>query len=343
MGKDETSTAPPWIAAGGGVDALASGTEGSQTPTFILSSGRSGSTLVARLVREHPELLCISDLFEPVGEEPYFDSSSELSGREFFALLSRPSYPQRIAYWRQRPTAELLYLPDEDDQVSLLLSYTLPFLAGKEAPELLAEVRQAVSAFPPASPADQLVRFFDWLRDRHGKRLWVERTGGSLPHTRVILETWPDARIVHNFRDPRETAISMMHGSFFRLYLELEKNPALDEWDWRVYPPIEEMGAMLDRWMVDALDALSAVPAERKLDLAFEDLQARPEETLLELVGFLLERDEPTGADLAWARAQAGRVRRLPRKFPRLEAGERRRLEEACRESIVRLGYRLDG
>lgn len=100
---------------------------------------------------------------------------------------------------------------------------------------------------------------------------------------------------------------------------------------------------MLDRWMVDALDALSAVPAERKLDLAFEDLQARPEETLLELVGFLLERDEPTGADLAWARAQAGRVRRLPRKFPRLEAGERRRLEEACRESIVRLGYRLDG
>ena len=109
--------------------------------------------------------------------------------------------------------------------------------------------------------AGHLIRFFDWLRDRYEKDLWVERTGGSLPHMRQIVDTWPDAKIVHNYRDPREVALSMMTGSFFRLYLELEKNPDLGDWDWNHMPPIEEMGAMLNRWLVDGQAAAEAVLA----------------------------------------------------------------------------------
>ena len=79
------------------------------------------------MINRHPQLLCVSDLFEPVGEVPYFDRSKIVDGKEFFKILSGPSFPQRIKYWREQPTSELLFMPEDDDMVSLLLTYTLPF------------------------------------------------------------------------------------------------------------------------------------------------------------------------------------------------------------------------
>ncbi len=308
-----------------------------QTPLVVLSSGRAGSTLLARMIHGHPELLCVSDLFEPVGDEPHFDRSTRVTGGKFFRIRSRPSYPQRIAYWRQQPTAELLFLPEEDELVSLLLSYTLPFLAPEDPLGLFAEIRQAVEAFPEDSVAN--VRLFEWLRDRFGKRLWVERPGGSLPHAQRIIDTWPEGRYVHNFRDPRETAISMLKGSFFRLYLELERNPQLERWDRQRHPPVEQLSEMLNRWVMAALAALDALPAERRLDLPYEHLLAEPEEALLELNGFLQQRPRPTAADRSWARRQVATVRQVSPRFPRLDAATARRLESACAESLEALGY----
>ncbi len=305
----------------------------------MLSSGRAGSTLLARMIQSHPELLCVSDLFEPVGEEPYFDRARVVSGREFFAILSRPSYPQRIAYWRQCPTAELLFLHPEDEMVSLLTSYTLPFLTGGDPMALYEEAGEEVARWGEAPIADHLVAFFDWLRDRFWARRWVERTGGSLPHARRILEVWPDAKVVHNYRDTREVAISMLTGSFFRLYLELERDPDLGEWDWTYTPPVEELAAMVNRWVVDAAAALAELPAEQRMDLAYEELVTRPAETLLALSGFLLDRAEPSVGDRAWAERQARIVRRVPLRFPGLEEPEQQRLQAACGEALATLGY----
>lgn len=314
--------------------------EPTQTPLFVLSSGRAGSTLLARMLHRHPDLLCVSDLFEPVGEEPYFDAEHVVSGAEFLEVLSRPSLPDRIRYWRSRPTDELLYLPPDDEDVSLLMSYTLPFLTGGDPSELYEQLREAVAGFPPAPMPQQLLRFFDWLRDRFGQQRWVERTGGSLPHTERFLETWPEGRYVHSYRDPRETAISMMTGSFFRLYLELERDPDLERWDWSRTPPLEEMGAMLNRWVVNATEALAEVPAERRFDLPYEALMEDATGTLLELARFLLER-ETTPEDEAWAERQAERIRPAPLRFPELPVPERDRLEAACADAIEALDYRL--
>ncbi len=310
-----------------------------QRPIFVISSGRAGSTLLARMIQRHPDLLCVSDLFEPVGKEPYFDRATRIDGREFFATLSRPSLPQRIDYWRKQPTGELLFLHPDDEMVSLLTSYALPFLDVDDPMALFSELQNAVELFDVDAPANHLVRTFDWLRDRFGCQLWVERTGGSLPHAEKIVQTWPEAKIVHNYRDCRETAISMMTGSFFRLYLELEKNPELGEWDSDHMPPIEEMGSMLNRWIVDAAPALESVPADRRLDLAFEDLCAKPEAVLLGLTEFLLER--PASAqDRDWAQRQAARIKPPPSRFADLPPEEQLRLEQACGDALDTLGYR---
>ncbi len=292
------------------------------------------------MISRHPHLLCVSDLFEPVGEEPYFDRERIVDGEEFFRILSRPSFSQRIAFWRSQPTSELLFLHDEDEMVSLLTSYALPFLTGGDPMELYEELRQATSKLDAAPIPTQMIRAFDWLRDRFGKELWVERTGGSLPHMRQILETWPDAKVVHNFRDPRETAISMMTGSFFRLYLELEKNPDLGTWDWDYMPPLEEMGAMLNRWMVNGVAALEGFPHDQQMNLSYEQLMQDAPGTLLGLIRFLFDR-EPTAEDFAWAEQEKTVIRPSSLKFPNLPPDQQQALQEACREAMEALGYEL--
>ena len=309
-----------------------------QDPIFVVSSGRAGSTLLAKMIHRHPRLLCVSDIFEPVGEIPYFDRELQVDGKQFFEVLSSPSFKQRIKYWRDRPTGELLFLHDDDDMVSLLLSYTLPFLTGGNPMGLFHELRQATESHERDSMANHLIRCFDWLRDRYAKDLWVERTGGSLPHTRQIIETWPNAKIVHNFRDTRETAISMMTGSFFRLYLELTRNPQLDEWDTDHMPPLEDMGAMLNAWILDAVDALESVPPERKINLTFEALTDDPVETLLRFSSFVFER-QPTAEDIAWAEKERAVIRKPPLKFPQLDRAAQSRIEAACGEGMEALGY----
>ncbi len=309
-----------------------------QTPIFVVSSGRAGATLLAKMVHRHPRLLCVSDLFEPVGEIPYFDRKKQVSGEQFLAVLSSPSFKQRIAFWRDRPTSELLFLPEDDDMVSLLVSYALPFLDKDDPMGLFHQVKKETEARGLDSMADHLISFFDSLRDRYGKELWVERTGGSLPHMKKIIETWPDAKIIHNYRDPRETAISMMTGSFFRLYLELAKNPDLGDWDFDHMPPLEEMGAMLNQWVVDGVAALAEVPAERRLNLAYEDLLDDAAGTLSRLHEFIFEAP-PDEQELAWATAESAIIRRPPLKFPKLSNAEQQRLGEVCAGSLAALGY----
>lgn len=131
----------------------------------------------------------------------------------------------------------------------------------------------------------------------------------------------------------------MLTGSFFRLYLELERDPDLGEWDWTYTPPVEELAAMVNRWVVDAAAALAELPAEQRMDLAYEELVTRPAETLLALSGFLLDRAEPSVGDRAWAERQARIVRRVPLRFPGLEEPEQQRLQAACGEALATLGY----
>lgn len=308
-----------------------------QTPIFIISSGRTGSTLLARMLNRHPELVIISDLFEPVGDEPYFHPEWNVNGAEFWKIISRPSFPQRIKSWRRKPNAELLFLPDDDNLVSLLLSYTIPFISD-EPMKFFYELEKEVAAFPKDNMTGQMIRLFDHLRDKIGKSLWVERTGGSLPHAEKIMRLWPDAKIVHNIRDPREIAISMMKGSFFRLYLELEKNPQLGEWDESYFPPLEEMGAMINRWFVAAAPSFEAFPSERMRILRYESLMKNTEETLLTLIPYFLER-EVNATDREWAKAESAIIRPSSLKFPKLERAQQASLEAAVKESMNILGY----
>lgn len=295
--------------------------------TFFLTSGRSGSTALARLLHTHPDIAVVSDLFEPAVDEPYFAHSPKLTGDEFWELLTRPSIAERIAHWRERPTDELLFLPTNDHDVSLLMSYTLPFIS-EDPWELRVQLEPQIRHANPAAAPHHLEQFFELVRRFCRARVWVERTGGSLPHAAKMIDAWPDARFIFLLRDPIETALSMRTGSFFRLYLAMQSGEQSCWKDERFRDPAR-LGAMLDRWTVDAATAIDRLPATQLHTLTYEQFVADPHKVLLGLLAFARPGDI-TAADRSWALEQAMEVVAAPIRSRELAPRPLADLREAC-------------
>lgn len=58
-------------------------------PVIVVSTGRSGSTMLSNIVRSHPELLSLSELFILLDDPAFPDGP--ISGLRFWEILSRPS------------------------------------------------------------------------------------------------------------------------------------------------------------------------------------------------------------------------------------------------------------
>lgn len=295
--------------------------------TFVLTTGRAGSTFAARVLNRHREVVVVSDLLEPALDEIYFDPDVRLDGASFWSVMTRPSVPERIAHWREQPTDELLYLPPADDDVSLLMAYTLPFLTD-DPWALRRELGAAVRARPISTAPDHFGFVLDVLRERFGGSTWVERTGGGLPHAASIIRAWPDARYVELSRDPVETVLSMRSGSFFRLYLAMGDGDAANWRDDRYAEPAA-LAAMIERWTVGAAASMQTLPIEQLLHVTYERLVGEPTEALADLLGFVLGR-ELAAEDEAWLADSASDVTAAPRRADRLAADEVDRIRDAC-------------
>ncbi|MFD7299580.1 sulfotransferase family protein [Streptomyces pharetrae] len=243
------------------------------TPTrpgqvFVTGTGRCGSTLVSELLREHPQVLSLSELFNHLTDmyrltARVFPEGTVTAG-EFWEILSSRNTVNRLLTAHGLAPKEVLYRPSPATRfqagtgIPAVLLTTLPHLT--EAPdELYDELAEAVAGFPEAGIGEHYLRLFSWLCARFGKTLWAERSGGSLILAGQLREHFPDARYLHIVRDGRDTALSMSRHNGFRmaavvmaLHLTLGHDPYAE-------PP--------------------AGPAER-------DLRAVPEE----LVPFLPER-----------------------------------------------------
>lgn len=250
-----------------------------------------------------------------------------------------------------------------DDDVPAILQTTLPHLT-PNADVLLRELETFVGTLPTAPIAEHYARIFAWLRLRFGRRLWVERSGGSLRLVRRLASAFPDARFVHIVRDGRACALSMSRHLGFRMALvamQLTEILGVDPFESDDRTGCSDVPDELARFLPETFDAdafrryevplplcghywsgeivagvleLSELPAERVLTLRYEDFLARPSDTATRLAGFL-------GADCDdrdWADAMAARVRAPSSSVSALDPATRRDLDAACRPGFEALG-----
>lgn len=341
----------------------------SAPPVFVLGTGRCGSTMVSNILNRHPRVLSLSEFFSFLGmraflrRRPSGDWMWDLCSRHrvLTGLMVREDY-EELLYPFHHPDARYTR-----NDVPPLLCTALPHLTD-EHEALFEELEPVVRGQPRQPLADHLRHLFGWMCTRFGRDVWAERSGGSLLFGSALLRRFDDARVIHVYRDGRDTATSMSRHYPFRTLvatLRVLRSRGIDGMAligrdrlWDLVSPWMEAGvtsfidperlpydeltiadfaALWNVLIAKAQRLFGGLPPARLLNLRFEDLQAAPEAQIRRLVRFI----DPTLEDATWLREVAAIPRSTASAFERLDADERAAITRACRPGLESLGYPL--
>lgn len=338
-------------------------------PVFVLSTGRCGSTMISDILNLHPQVLSLSEFIAYTGIRTF--RFRRTTGDRIWEILSR-----------QQPRTRLMLGGDYDEliypfgkpearytreDIPPVLCATLPHLTDRHD-DLFDELEPVVRGQLTQTPAEHYRRLFEWLCARFGSRVWVERSGGSLLFGSRLLREFPDARVIHVYRDGRNTAISMSRHYLFRLIavnLAMLRSLGFDALGavaqsrhWEVFSmylepvtrilfrlkhlpydklTLADFGALWNAMIERGNRLFESLPSDRLLNVRFEDVQADPEAQIRRLIRFI----SPSLEDETWFRAACAIPRPTSSKFESLDTEERTLLTEVCRPGLERLGYPL--
>jgi putative sulfotransferase len=311
------------------------------------------------LLAQHPSVLSVSELFSAV--QPRAFPPGEISGERFWAILSEPQPIWTVALRHRLEPREFLYPVDAgkrfDRQTGVppIAGVCLPAIAD-DPDALYAELEQVVPRFPVAEVSVLYRLLFEWLMERLGKQLWVERSGGSLQYVGELAARFPGAKFLHLYRDGRETALSMSRHTSFRMRLVSEmlaralgrdpfdggsepsdasvptelKGLLPEDFDpdtfWQLPIPIERFGRRWSAMILLGTHRLASLPQANVTHLAYESLIADPERYLGDLIAFF-ELPEPPAS---WFDSACAQVERRPPCWPHLSPGDQMHLQRAC-------------
>jgi hypothetical protein len=196
--------------------------------TFVVSTGRCGSTMVSHLLKQHPEVLSLSEFvyaltspYETIssigGEKPW---DLNMSGKEFWEPLSDPDPMSTEMINAGIPAPEFIYPStgrfDIASGVPRICSHVLPLLSN-DPDSLYDKLCAEVPTWPRRSTADHCRALFNMLADITGRQVMVERTGGSLLSIQILRHQFPEARFILLHRNGPDCALSMSRHSGYRL------------------------------------------------------------------------------------------------------------------------------
>jgi putative sulfotransferase len=198
-------------------------------PTFIVGTGRCGSTMLSNMLREHPQVLSLSEFFAILVDYgfriPETFAPEPIDGQRFWGDIVAAITPHHRFAYRHRVACDEMLYPFQDPAarfssetgVPAILQTTLPHLTSDH--DKLFDLLQAeVIKWPQATKSEHYRRLFSWLTGHFGTRLWIERSGAALHMLEHIIATFPEARFIHLARDGRDAVISMQAHLGMRLY-----------------------------------------------------------------------------------------------------------------------------
>jgi hypothetical protein len=338
-------------------------------PVLILSTGRCGSTMVSEMLNRHPGVLSLSEFFSTLGAAGF--AWSRPDGARMWKTYSRQSAAVNAMLRDGQIVSEILYGHEaarsrfQAANMPPIMAVTLPHLT--DQPEALYDALEPVVSAQPRRPLGDQYRFlFQHLAQQFGRRVWVERSGGSLMQAAKLLHLFPEARVIHVYRDGRDTSQSMsQHHNFRVLIAALKKLRALGidarrqflkpkggflelalqsvvfrRMDvpslLRQYPlELADFGAFWSDLILLGERVLKPLPAARRLDVKFEDVQHHPREKLTELIRFI----DPSLENEPWLEEAAAMLRPTRSRFTQLPASEQAAVTEACAPGLRALGY----
>lgn len=320
--------------------------------TFILGSGRCGSTMLSDMLNLHPDVLSVSEFFAMQGVRSLLPG--EIGGPAYWERLSRQTKSMQVIFTPETAPREFLY--DESmgrfpiDQVPPLMISPLPHIT--ETPQtLFDELQSAVPSWPSRPIEQHHDHLFQILQKRMGRKLWVERTGLSQMYAKLLPELFPKAKFVLMYRDGRDVVLSMRAFKPIRPAIwnwkwsrfggpnpidinapagrsrRLEFNDRFMSWkpliNWMINTPpsLKDCSAFWSELTLSSLSAFQWLAPERRHYLTYERLVTDPHSELQELGRFL-------GAQLdsMWLDEASMLPQRLEPRWQKLDPEEQRSL-----------------
>lgn len=326
---------------------------------FVVGTGRCGSTLLSKMLAEHPAVLSVFEFFNGLDMTRRF-SQEPVEGKDFARLISQ-EHPFVTMVLRRGYEVEEIVYPfgpnsryQRDDGLPWILVSTLSRLSDDPDP-LFDETVAFASTLPRQRLVDHYRQLFEWLAQRMGRACWIERSGSSIDYLGSLHEFFPDARFLHLHRDGHETALSMREHAAYRLAISLmfqlmPSGAAPSIADLRTLdpggaddsisqmlasrPPVEYFGRYWSQELESGFRAVERLRPDQYAEVSFEDMVSNPKETLRTIADFF-ELDSRGG----WTDNAGALIRGIPpTRFDKLSAEEQERLAEACRPGMQALG-----
>ena len=324
---------------------------------FIVGTGRCGSTLISRMVAEHPRVLMIQEFLAGL-ERRHAVSHEPIDGAAFATLLA---YSNRLAAMpaarsREIPEGLLRQAPERfrESGMPTIMGIALPALSDDPL-ALYDAILAEVETWPRRHLAVHYRTLFEWLRDRFDRDVWIERSGISIEYLRELREFFPDARFLHIHRDGPGTALSMQRHPWFQLLVSFHFDPPTreeleqtelaggtpspdDSISRRLFkkqPPLRCFGEYWSYMIEMGLRELPHLDRSQYLDVRYEDLLADTSQELTRLATFF-----EIPADPGWLERAAKLSRSDKSPFDDLPPEDQRALLEACEPGEILLGRR---
>lgn len=336
-----------------------------RAPVLVVGTGRCGSSVLSQMLRLHPSVLSLSELWSALGERVL--GAQAPSGEEWWSALTVAQGHTAVGLRHGLVPEEALYpfgrgrrCPADVAPVALVALSHL----STDPDGLLEELEPEVRPAGREPVRRHFLRLALALQRRFGGELWAERSGGSLAYLGPLLAMFPEARVIHIFRDGRRCALSMsghpayrlrMFAYLMRRYIRADPYESPPEalasalaagrplpealqrllpdrfdvsafWDHPI--PLEHFGRVWSAMVLRAQPLLERLAPGRLLALRYEDLVSQPERWAQAIGAFVAPGVRPHG----WEARAAALVQ--PSRSDALEAlaaAERRRLDSACR------------
>jgi hypothetical protein len=332
--------------------------------TFIVGSGRCGSTMLSRMLTRHPDVLSVSEFFCTLTPGSADLPLGKVNGQQLWRVLSSPE-PSLDGIVRDGlATPELCYPYGRgrfnvDTGVPRICHMTLPTLTD-DPDAMFDKLAAEVPTWPTRSAAEQISALFDYLANLQGCQVVVERTAGSLLFTEWLHRQFSGARFVHAYRDGPDCALSMSTHPGVRLMALMEQAGLLDRGPARrsarsamspqlrelltppivmrrvmahPAPPLAVYGKLWSRMMISGAAALRRLPPGTWMTMKYEDLLGAPERELTRLAELAGASARPDWLAASRATVDAGRSGQAARLDPETLAA----LRAACQPGVQAL------
>jgi hypothetical protein len=208
-------------------------------PVLIGGTGRSGTTIMGRLIGAHPDIYLLTP------ELKFLSARGSLSDLVAGKASYRVFEDRLLNRWFDRGP-------------NIGIQRVLPrSTIEAELPRL----RKGLRSDPPAAAGDFIHRLFDPIAEANGARGWAEMTPLNAQASSTLVRILPDMKLVHAVRDGRDVACSVVRVHWGPTDFDV----ALDWWARRLERAFIRSAAMpQDQVLVVRLEDFVAHDRERQ-------------------------------------------------------------------------------